>query len=60
MEAQRNAVADEEEKDSVDHELDVRCKVYENGRMAADPEKFGFLEARFPAKVRITGWQETL
>ena len=26
------------EQGPVDHELDVRCKVYENGRVAADPE----------------------
>jgi len=26
------------EQGPVDHELDVRCKGYENGRIAADPE----------------------
>jgi len=28
----------------VDHVLDVRCKVYENGRVAADPETLSLLE----------------
>ena len=26
------------ERGPVDHEIDVRCKVYANGRVAADPE----------------------
>ena len=30
-------------KGRVDHELDVRCKVYENGRVAADPETLRLL-----------------
>jgi hypothetical protein len=39
-----NAIADEEEKGAVDHELDGRCKVYENGRVAADPETLRLLK----------------
>ena len=30
-------------KGPVDRELDVRCKVYENGRVAADPETLRLL-----------------
>jgi hypothetical protein len=29
------------EQGPVDHELNVRCKVYENGRVAANPETLG-------------------
>ena len=43
MEVQGNAVADEEEKGPVDHDLDVRCKVYENGKVTADPETLRLL-----------------
>ena len=32
------------EQGPLDHELDVRCKVYENGRVAADPETLGLLK----------------
>ena len=39
-----DAVADEEEKGPVDDELDVRCKVYENGRVAAEPETLRLLK----------------
>jgi hypothetical protein len=43
LETQGNAVADEEEKGRVDHELDVRYKVYENGRVVAGPEMLRLL-----------------
>jgi len=32
------------EKGPVDHEFDVRCKVYENGRVAADAETLSLLK----------------
>jgi hypothetical protein len=52
----------------VDHELDVRAKVYENGRVAADPETFGLLKRNaryFPTRFersatnRVAGCEST-
>jgi hypothetical protein len=37
------------EQGLVDHELDVRCKVNENGRVAADPETLRLLK-QFPER----------
>jgi hypothetical protein len=35
------------EQGPVDHEIDVRCKLYENGRVAADPETLRLLAQIF-------------
>lgn len=41
------------EQGPVDPELDVRCKVYENGRVAADPETFKLLK-QFSEREKMT------
>jgi hypothetical protein len=45
------------EQGPVDHEIDYKCKVYENGRVAADPETLrqlaGFSERQIRAATGV-------